>query len=123
MDGMVLGLFLFATFIGWVTTGLAGFAMGLVVSGIWLHILTPSQTAILIAGYGLVTQSYGIWKLRHALSWRNVSPFIIGGVIGVPIGTILLTYYVKSSLSAYRCRFTAGLVQRLQFGAASVRTG
>ena len=95
MDGMVLGLFLFATFIGGVTTGLAGFAMGLVVSGIWLHILTPIQTAILIAGYGLVTQSYGIWKLRHALSWRNVAPFIIGGVIGVPIGTILLTYYVN----------------------------
>jgi hypothetical protein len=71
MDGMVLGLFLFATFIGGVTTGLAGFAMGLVVSSIWLHIPTPIQTAILIAGCGLGTQSYGIWKLRHALNWRT----------------------------------------------------
>ena len=67
MDGMVLGLFLLATFLGGVTSGLAGFAMGLVVSGIWLHILTPIQTAILIVGYGFVTQGYGIWK-RSALA-------------------------------------------------------
>jgi uncharacterized membrane protein YfcA len=92
MDGTVLGLFLLATFIGGVTTGLAGFAMGLVVSGIWLHILTPIQTAILIVGYGLLVQSYGIWKLRHALDWRKVAPFIIGGAIGVPIGAMLLAY-------------------------------
>ena len=92
MDGTVLGLFLLATFIGGVTTGLAGFAMGLVVSGIWLHILTPIQTAILIVGYGLLVQSYGIWKLRHALDWRKVAPFIIGCAIGVPIGAMLLAY-------------------------------
>jgi uncharacterized membrane protein YfcA len=92
MDGMVLGLFLFSVFIGGIVTGLAGFAMGLVVSGIWLHILTPIQTATLIVGYGLLVQAYGIWKLRHALKWRIVAPFIIGGVIGVPVGTILLAY-------------------------------
>jgi uncharacterized membrane protein YfcA len=95
MDGLFLALFLLATFIGGLTTGVAGFAMGLVVSGIWLHILTPIQTAVLIAGYGLETQSYGIWKLRHALSWRKVTPFIVGGAIGVPIGTLLLTSYVN----------------------------
>jgi len=95
MDGLFLALFLLATFIGGLTTGVAGFAMGLVVSGIWLHILTPIQTAVLIAGYGLLTQSYGIWKLRHALSWRKVAPFIIGGAVGVPIGAMLLTSYAN----------------------------
>jgi uncharacterized protein len=45
----------------------------------------------LIVGYGLWTQGYGVWMLRRALSWRSVAPFIIGGVIGVPIGTMLLT--------------------------------
>jgi len=68
--------------------------MALVVSGIWLHIFTPIQTATLMVGYGLVTQSYGIWKLRHALSWRNVAPFIIGGALGVPIGAMLLLTYI-----------------------------
>lgn len=92
MDGTVLGLYLIATFIGGMTTGLAGFAMGLVVSGIWLHILTPIQTAALIVGYALLAQTFSIWKLRHTLSWRKVTPFIIGGAVGVPIGTMLLAY-------------------------------
>ncbi len=92
MDGFVLGLFLFAAFLGGVASGLAGFAMGFIVSGIWLHVITPIQTTALIAGYGLWTQGYGVWKLRQALSWRTVAPFIIGGTIGVPLGTMLLTY-------------------------------
>ena len=102
MDGIVLGLFLFAAFLGGFASGLAGFAMGFVVSGIWLHMITPIQTTALIVGYGLWTQGYGVWKLRHSLSWRNVAPFIIGGTIGVPIGTLLLTYidpaYMRSGV-------------------------
>src|SRR5262245_38458791 len=92
MDGVVLAFFLFAAFAGGFASGLAGFAMGFVVSGVWLHILTPIQTTVLIVGYGLLTQGYGVWKLRHALSWQMLAPFIIGGAIGVPLGTLLLTY-------------------------------
>jgi uncharacterized membrane protein YfcA len=92
MDGFGLGLFLFAAFLGGFASGLSGFAMGFIVSGIWLHIITPVQTTALIAGYGLCTQGYGVWKLRQTLNWRIVAPFIVGGVIGVPIGAVLLTY-------------------------------
>ena len=92
MDSFVLGMFLFAAFLGGFASGLAGFAMGFIVSGIWLHVITPIQTTALIAGYGLCTQGYGVWKLRQTLSWRRVTPFIIGGTIGVPLGVVLLTY-------------------------------
>ncbi len=47
MDGTVLILYLLAAYVGGVTNGLAGFALGLVVSGIWLHLLAPSQVALL----------------------------------------------------------------------------
>lgn len=100
MDGIVLGLFLFATFVGGVTTGLSGFALGLVVSAVWLHILTPLQTATLIIGYGLLSQGYGIWTLRHALDWRKFMPFIIGGAVGIPIGVMLLAYVNPTYLRA-----------------------
>src|SRR5437899_12591257 len=90
MDGIVLGFFLLAAFLGAVTTGVAGFAMGLVVSGIWLHILTPVQTVTLMVSYSVLLQGYGVWKLRHALDWRRGAPFIAGGVIGVPLGPLLL---------------------------------
>lgn len=92
MDGIVLVFFLTAAFVGGFASGLAGFAMGFVVSGVWLHILTPVQTTCLIAGYGLLTQGYGVWKLRHSLTWKLFAPFVIGGFFGVPLGTMLLTY-------------------------------
>jgi uncharacterized membrane protein YfcA len=92
MTGLSLILFLLATFFGGLTSGVAGFAMGLVMTGICLHILTPMQTASLIAGYGFVTQGYALWKFRRAVSWKGAAPFIIGGAVGVPIGTALLTY-------------------------------
>jgi uncharacterized membrane protein YfcA len=92
MDGMTLGLYLVATFFGGFTSGLTGFAAGLVVSGVWLHVITPLQTAVLIAAYGVVNQAYGIWKVRHALRWRRVLPFVTGGAVGVPLGAYLLTY-------------------------------
>lgn len=92
MDGTVLGLFLFATFLGGFTSGLTGFAAGLVVSGVWLHILTPLQTAVLIATYGMINQAFGVWKVRHALRWRRILPFVIGGAAGVPLGAYLVTF-------------------------------
>src|SRR5450631_3904796 len=92
MDGLVFTLFVLAAFTGGFVSGFSGFAMGLVVSGIWLHIITPIQTATLIAGYGLLTQGYGILKLRQTLNWQNIWPLMLGTTIGIPIGVILLTY-------------------------------
>jgi uncharacterized membrane protein YfcA len=90
MDGVTLGLFLTAAFFGGLTSGLSGFAMGLVVSGVWLHIIAPDQNALLIVLCGLVTQGSGIWRVRHAVDWRTILPFILGGAAGVAAGTALL---------------------------------
>jgi uncharacterized protein len=92
MDGHLFLLFVLATFLGGFVSGFSGFAMGLVVSGIWLHIITPVQTAALIAGYGLLMQGYGIAKLRHELSWQNIWPLTLGTAIGIPFGVMLLTH-------------------------------
>lgn len=91
MDGTELALFLSTIFFGGLVSGFAGFALGLVVSPVWLHLFTPLQTAVLIVSCGLVMQGYATWKLRRSLSWRHMWPFIFGGAIGVPIGALLLT--------------------------------
>ena len=98
MDGHLLPLFILATFLGGFVSGFSGFAMGIVVSGMWLHIITPIQTAALIAGYGLLTQGYGIAKLRHELRWQDIWPLILGTAIGIPIGVMLLTHVSASYL-------------------------
>lgn len=105
MDSTSLGLFLIAAFAGGLTAGLSGFAMGLVVSGIWLHLITPGQTALLIALCGLVTQGSGIWRVRHAIKWAAVVPFIVGSAVGVAIGTLLLTTIDPNSV-----RLTIGVL-------------
>jgi uncharacterized protein len=92
MDGLVFTLFAAAAFAGGFVSGFSGFAMGLVVSGVWLHIITPMQTAALIAGYGLLTQGYGIFKLRHALDLQKAWPLALGTIIGIPVGVGILAY-------------------------------
>jgi uncharacterized membrane protein YfcA len=94
MDGTTfeIPLFLFATFAGAFVAGLSGFAFGLVAASLWLYILTPLQTATLIVAFGLLVQGYSVWKLRGALDWQKLWPFVVGAAFGVPAGVTLLTW-------------------------------
>jgi uncharacterized membrane protein YfcA len=94
MDGIPLEipLFIIATFFGALVAGLSGFAFGLVAASIWLYVLPPLQTATLIIAFGLIVQGYSVWKLRRALDWRKLWPFVIGAAIGVPVGVTVLTW-------------------------------
>ena len=107
MDGFSLDLviFLIATFAGALVAGLSGFAFALVAASIWLYILTPLQTTTLIVAFGLIVQGYMVWKLRHALEWRRLWPFILGAAIGVPIGISILGWanpaYVRAGIGLF----------------------
>jgi uncharacterized membrane protein YfcA len=94
MDGVTIEipLFLLATFAGAFVAGLSGFAFGLVAASLWLYILTPLQSASLIIAFGLIVQGYSVWKLRHALDWRQLLSFVVGAALGVPAGVTLLTW-------------------------------
>src|SRR5436190_5800726 len=92
MDATIitLAIYLTATSAAALLTGVAGFAFGLVAAAVWLHILTPMQTATLISAFGLVVQGISVWKLRHALRWGRLRPFLIGAAFGVPLGVAIL---------------------------------
>jgi len=62
----------------------------LAAAAVWLHFLTPLQTATLIIAFGLVVQGISVWKLRHALRWSRLLPFLAGGAVGVPLGVAIL---------------------------------
>ena len=100
MDGIAieLPLFLLATFAGAFVAGLSGFAFGLVAASLWLYVLTPLQSASLIVGFGVLVQGYSVWKLRAAIDWRRLWPFMIGAVVGVPVGVSLLTWADPNSV-------------------------
>lgn len=37
-------------------------------------------------------QGYSVWKLRRALDWHKLWPFVLGAAIGVPVGVTILTW-------------------------------
>jgi uncharacterized membrane protein YfcA len=92
VDGAALHLmvFLAATFAASFVAGVSGFAFALIAAAVWLHVLTPLQTATLLVSYGMVVQGYGAWRLRHAISWNRLWPFLLGGAPGVVIGVHVL---------------------------------
>jgi uncharacterized protein len=101
MDGfntLDLALFALGTFAAAFVTGLAGFAFGIVAAAVWLHFLPPAQAAALIVAFGLIVQGVSVWKLRRAIRWPRLMPFLVGGVIGVPIGGELLRWTAPGNL-------------------------
>jgi uncharacterized membrane protein YfcA len=107
MDGFSIDLviFLLATFAGALVAGLSGFAFALVAASIWLYILPPLQVVTLIIAFGLIVQGYMVWKLRHALDWRRLWPFVAGAAIGVPVGVAILGWanpaYVRAGIGVF----------------------
>jgi len=94
MDVVTLDLliFLLATIAAALVAGVAGFAFGLVAAAAWLHVITPLQTASLIIAFGLIVQGIAVWKLRRALQWGRLWPFLVGAALGVPIGVAVLAW-------------------------------
>lgn len=127
MDGWSWTIFALAAFAGGFVSGFSGFAMGLVVSGAWLHIITPLQTAALIAGYGLLTQGYGIIKLRQKLNWRAILPLALGSALGIPVGVYLLTFiaplWLRAGVGTVLVAYSAYSLLRPSIGPFAIGTG
>src|SRR6202045_703615 len=98
-------LFVAGTFTAALVTGVAGFAFGIVAAPLWLHFLPPAQTTALIVAYGLIVQGISVWKLRRSIRLVRLTPFLLGGAIGVPIGVELLGWTSPATL-----RLSVGIV-------------
>ena len=96
-----LVLFFFATLVGAVVAGVAGFAFGLIASAIWLHIISPAQSAPLIAAFAILIQGATLWKLRHAIQPSRLVPFFVGGALGIPVGAAALSWASPAQMSVF----------------------
>ena len=94
-------LFILATFVGALVNGIAGFAFGLIASAIWLHAITPAQSAALIAAFAIVIQGTTLWKFRHAVKFSRLVPFLVGGALGVPLGGYVLRWASHSHMRMF----------------------
>ena len=103
IDGIVIVMF--GALAGGFVSGLAGFGTGMVAMGIWLHALSPAVTASLIVICSVISQAQTIRAVLPAVQPRRILPFVIPGLIGVPVGTWLLSY-----LDPVAFRFGMGLL-------------
>ena len=77
-------------FAGGLVNGLTGFGTGMTALVLWLHALPVTVAATLVLVCSVVAQLQSLPSIWHALDWRRLAPFLIGGLIGIPLGTWLL---------------------------------
>jgi uncharacterized protein len=94
-------------FLGGLAAGAAGFAFGMVATGIWLHAIDPVHSAILVVSGGTIIQAGTIWPLRRAIEFPRLWPFLIAGLAGIPIGVWLLVRTDAAALKACLGAFLA----------------
>lgn len=77
---------------GGYVSGLTGFGTGLTALAFWLQAVPPVVAAPLVVVCSIVAQVQTLPAIWHAVVWRRVLPFILGGLVGVPVGTVLLGF-------------------------------
>ena len=77
---------------GGFVAGFAGFGTGITALGIWLYALSPATAASLVIICSVVTQVQTIPLVWKRITPRRVLPFIVPGLLGVPLGVALLAH-------------------------------
>jgi len=90
--GFVEILVLTGGFAGGFVSGLTGFGTGLTALPIWLGVVHPAVAAPLVVVCSIMAQVQTLPAIWHAIKWQRVAPFILGGLLGVPLGTLLLSH-------------------------------
>ena len=77
---------------GGLVNGLTGFGTALTVLGIWLYAIPPSVAATLAIFCSVVSQLQTLPMIWRTIRWEYVLAFVVPGLLGVPIGTLLLPH-------------------------------
>lgn len=75
---------------GGFVSGMTGFGVGLTALPFWLAATSPIIAAQLAAAGGAAGQLQTIRSIWPAVRWRHVGHFTIAGLMGVPLGTLVL---------------------------------
>jgi uncharacterized membrane protein YfcA len=77
---------------GGFVSGLAGFGTALMALGLWLYVLPPAVAVTLTLICSVVAQTATLPSMWKSFDLTLVWPFVVGGLLGVPIGTLLIAH-------------------------------
>lgn len=72
--------------------GLSGFAFGMVAMSFWAWGLEPRVAAVLTVFGSLTGQLIALFSVRRGFRWALLWPFVLGGLLGIPLGVWVLPY-------------------------------
>ncbi len=72
--------------------GLSGFGFSLVAVAFWAWVMAPDVMGPLVVACALLGQLLGVGTIRRSFEMRRALPFIVGGLLGVPLGAALLPH-------------------------------
>lgn len=73
-----------------IVSGLTGFGFALVAAGLLFHLREPADATALILASSLIAQILSLMRLKRLPHWYDLWPFLLGGVIGAPLGSLSL---------------------------------
>jgi uncharacterized protein len=92
-------------FLGALAAGGSGFAFALVASAIWLHEFDPPHMTALVVLCSTIIQLVLIVPVWRKIEMGRLSPFLVGSLLGVPLGAMVLTHSgegpIKIGLGAF----------------------
>jgi uncharacterized protein len=92
LDISVYVLLLLGALAGGFVSGLAGFGTALMALGIWLYALPPSLAVPLVLICSVAGQTTTLPSMWRSFDFTLIWPFLIGGLAGVPLGTMLIAH-------------------------------
>jgi uncharacterized membrane protein YfcA len=72
--------------------GVTGFAFALVALSTWSWVVAPELAAPMSVFGSLVGMLTTLPLLWRGIDWKRTLPFIVGGLIGIPLGVVLLGF-------------------------------
>jgi uncharacterized protein len=92
MTTFALVLLVLGALAGGFVSGLAGFGTALMALGIWLYVVPPSIAVPLVLICSILGQTSTLPSFWRSIDFKLVWPFLIGGLAGVPLGTLLIAH-------------------------------
>ena len=92
MNAIALTTLMGGALAGGFVSGLAGFGTALMALGIWLYVLPPPVAVSLVLICSIVAQTSTMPSIWRSIDFALVWPFLVGGVAGVPFGSMLVDH-------------------------------
>ncbi len=85
-----MALLILGAVLGGLVNGLSGFGYAVMALGIWLLVLPPVQAGPLVVVSIIGSNLQALPRVWPHINLRHTAPFVAGGLVGVPIGVLLL---------------------------------